>query len=97
MSVTFSCQRQIALDSVVRSNAAPNGATAYQNGRYGAEACTCGHRWALKANWLGAQGRAMTVRTLFWEFAWVGLIVTLVTTLAGIALLALEHRLFPGY
>lgn len=26
-----------------------------------------------------------------------GIIVTLVTTLAGIALLALEHRLFPGY
>jgi Na+/H+ antiporter NhaD/arsenite permease-like protein len=32
----------------------------------------------------------------FWEFARVGLIVTLVTTLTAIAILALEHRIFPG-
>jgi Na+/H+ antiporter NhaD/arsenite permease-like protein len=36
------------------------------------------------------------VRITFWEFARVGLIVTLITTLAAIAILALEHRLLPG-
>jgi len=32
-----------------------------------------------------------------WIAVRVGLIVMLVTTLAGIAVLVLEHRLFPGY
>lgn len=32
----------------------------------------------------------------FWEFSRVGIIVTIVTTLAGIGILALEARLFPG-
>jgi Na+/H+ antiporter NhaD/arsenite permease-like protein len=32
----------------------------------------------------------------FWNFTRVGVIVTLVTTLAGIGILALEARLFPG-
>lgn len=32
----------------------------------------------------------------FWEFSRVGIIVTVVTTLAGIGILALEARLFPG-
>jgi len=36
------------------------------------------------------------VKITFWEFARVGLIVTLITTLAAIAILAIEHWLLPG-
>ncbi len=48
------------------------------------------------ANLIVLQQAGEKVRISFWEFARVGLIVTLVTTLAAIAILALEHRLFPG-
>jgi Na+/H+ antiporter NhaD/arsenite permease-like protein len=48
------------------------------------------------ANLIVLQQAGKKVRISFWEFARVGLIVTLVTTLAAIAILALEHRLFPG-
>jgi Na+/H+ antiporter NhaD/arsenite permease-like protein len=37
------------------------------------------------------------VRISFWEFARVGLLVTLVTTLAANAILALEERVFPSH
>jgi Na+/H+ antiporter NhaD/arsenite permease-like protein len=39
-------------------------------------------------------GKRVTIS--FWEFTRVGLIVTLLTTLLSIGILALEHRLFPG-
>lgn len=48
------------------------------------------------ANLIVLQQAGKKVRISFWEFARVGLIVTLVTTLAAIAILALEHRLLPG-
>jgi len=32
----------------------------------------------------------------FWQFTRVGLVITLLTTLASMGILALEHRLFPG-
>jgi Na+/H+ antiporter NhaD/arsenite permease-like protein len=49
------------------------------------------------ANSIVLQQVGKKVRITFWKFARVGLIVTLVTTLAAIVILALEHRLFPGY
>ena len=48
------------------------------------------------ANLIVLQQAGKKVKITFWEFARVGLIVTLVTTLAGIAILAVEHRLLPG-
>ena len=49
------------------------------------------------ANLIVLQQAGKKVRISFWEFARVGLIVTLVTTLAAIAILAVEQRLFPGH
>ena len=43
---------------------------------------------------LGQASKNVTIS--FWEFTRVGLIVTLLTTLLSIGILALEHRLFPG-
>jgi Na+/H+ antiporter NhaD/arsenite permease-like protein len=48
------------------------------------------------ANLIVLQQAGKKVKITFWEFARVGLIVTFVTTLAAIAILALEHRLWPG-
>jgi len=48
------------------------------------------------ANLIVLQQAGKRVKITFWEFARVGLIVTLVTTLAPIAILAAEHRLFPN-
>jgi Na+/H+ antiporter NhaD/arsenite permease-like protein len=48
------------------------------------------------ANLIVLQQAGKRVKITFWEFARVGLIVTLVTTLAAIAILAAEHRLFPN-
>jgi len=44
---------------------------------------------------LGQASKKVTIS--FWEFTRVGLIVTLLTTLLSIGILALEHRLFPGH
>jgi Na+/H+ antiporter NhaD/arsenite permease-like protein len=48
------------------------------------------------ANLIVLQQAAKKVKITFWEFARVGLIVTLITTLAAIAILAMEHWLLPG-
>lgn len=48
------------------------------------------------ANLIVLQQAGKKVKITFWEFARVGLIVTLITTLAAIAILALEHRFLPG-
>ncbi|MGA6960567.1 MAG: SLC13 family permease, partial [Candidatus Acidiferrales bacterium] len=48
------------------------------------------------ANLIVLQQAGKKVKITFWEFARVGLIVTLITTLAAIGILALEHRLWPG-
>jgi Na+/H+ antiporter NhaD/arsenite permease-like protein len=48
------------------------------------------------ANLIVLQQAGKKVKITFWEFARVGLIVTLITTLAAIAILAMEHRLLPG-
>jgi Na+/H+ antiporter NhaD/arsenite permease-like protein len=48
------------------------------------------------ANLIVLQQAGKRVQISFWEFARVGLIITLLTTLAAIGILALEHRLFPG-
>ena len=48
------------------------------------------------ANLIVLQQAGKKVKITFWEFARVGLIVTLITTLAAIAILALEHSLLPG-
>jgi Na+/H+ antiporter NhaD/arsenite permease-like protein len=48
------------------------------------------------ANLIVLQQAGKKVKITFWEFARVGLIVTLVTTLAAIAILAAEHGLFPN-
>jgi Na+/H+ antiporter NhaD/arsenite permease-like protein len=48
------------------------------------------------ANLIVLQQAARRVKISFWQFARVGLVVTFVTTLLAIAILALEHRLFPG-
>jgi Na+/H+ antiporter NhaD/arsenite permease-like protein len=47
------------------------------------------------ANLIVLQQAGKKVKITFWEFARVGLIVTFITTLAAIAILALEHRLWP--
>ena len=46
------------------------------------------------ANLIVLQQAGKQVRISFWEFARVGLIITFLTTLVAIAVLALEHRLF---
>ena len=48
------------------------------------------------ANLIVLQQARKEVRISFWEFARVGLIVTFVTTLAAIVILAAEHRFLPG-
>jgi Na+/H+ antiporter NhaD/arsenite permease-like protein len=48
------------------------------------------------ANLIVLQQAGKKVKITFWEFARVGLIITLLTTLAAIAILALEHRFLPG-
>ncbi len=48
------------------------------------------------ANLIVLQQANKKVRISFWEFSRVGIIVTVVTTLAGIGILALEARLFQG-
>ncbi|MFZ0643383.1 MAG: SLC13 family permease, partial [Candidatus Acidiferrales bacterium] len=48
------------------------------------------------ANLIVLQQAGKKVKITFWEFARVGLIVTFITTLAAIAILAIEHRLWPG-
>ena len=48
------------------------------------------------ANLIVLQQAGKRVQISFWQFARVGLVVTLVTTLLEIGVLALEHRLFPG-
>lgn len=48
------------------------------------------------ANLIVLQQARKEVRISFWEFARVGLIVTLVTTLAAIVILAAERRILPG-
>lgn len=48
------------------------------------------------ANLIVLQQAAKRVRISFWEFARFGLVITLLTTLLGIGILALEHKLFPG-
>jgi Na+/H+ antiporter NhaD/arsenite permease-like protein len=48
------------------------------------------------ANLIVLQQAGKKVKITFWEFARVGFIVTLITTLAAIAILALEHWILPG-
>lgn len=48
------------------------------------------------ANLIVLQQANRKIRISFWEFSRVGIVVTVLTTLAGIAILALEQRLFPG-
>jgi Na+/H+ antiporter NhaD/arsenite permease-like protein len=48
------------------------------------------------ANLIVLQQAGKRVQISFWQFARVGLIITMLTTLAGMGILALEHRLFPG-
>jgi Na+/H+ antiporter NhaD/arsenite permease-like protein len=48
------------------------------------------------ANLIVLQQAGKKVKITFWEFARVGLIITLITTLAAIAILALEHHFLPG-
>lgn len=48
------------------------------------------------ANLIVLQQAGKKVRITFWGFARAGLPITLITTLAAIAILALEHRFFPG-
>ena len=48
------------------------------------------------ANLIVLQQAGKRVRISFWQFARVGLVVTLLTTLAAIGILALEHRILRG-
>jgi len=48
------------------------------------------------ANLIVLQQAAKKVRISFWEFTRVGLVITLLTTILAIAVLALEHHFFPG-
>lgn len=48
------------------------------------------------ANLIVLQQANRRVRITYWEFTRVGIPVTLLTTLAGIGILALEARIFPG-
>lgn len=47
------------------------------------------------ANLIVLQQASKKVHISFWEFARVGLIITIITTLEAIVILAVEHRLFP--
>ncbi len=49
------------------------------------------------ANLIVLQQAEKEVQISFWEFARVGLIVTVLTTLLAIAVLAIEHRFLPGF
>jgi Na+/H+ antiporter NhaD/arsenite permease-like protein len=49
------------------------------------------------ANLIVLQQAGKRVRISFWEFARVGIVVTLITTLIAVATLAIEHRLIPGH
>jgi Na+/H+ antiporter NhaD/arsenite permease-like protein len=48
------------------------------------------------ANLIVLQQAGNRVQISFWQFARVGLVITLLTTLASIGILAAEHHLFPG-
>ncbi|HLI35186.1 MAG TPA: anion transporter, partial [Terriglobia bacterium] len=48
------------------------------------------------ANLIVLQQANKKVNISFWEFTRVGVVVTIVTTLAAVAILALEARVFPG-
>jgi Na+/H+ antiporter NhaD/arsenite permease-like protein len=48
------------------------------------------------ANLIVLQRAGKRVFISFWQFTRVGLVITLLTTLASMGILALEHRLFPG-
>jgi Na+/H+ antiporter NhaD/arsenite permease-like protein len=48
------------------------------------------------ANLIVLQQAAKRVQISFWQFARVGLIITLLTTLASMGILAIEHHWFPG-
>jgi Na+/H+ antiporter NhaD/arsenite permease-like protein len=48
------------------------------------------------ANLIVLQQSSKRVQISFWQFARVGMIITVLTTLAAIGVLALEHRWFPG-
>jgi len=49
------------------------------------------------ANLIVLQQAEKEVQISFWEFARVGLIVTVLTTLLAIAVLAIEHRFLQGF
>ena len=49
------------------------------------------------ANLIVLQQAEKEVQISFWEFARVGLIITVLTTLLAIAVLAIEHRFLPGF
>jgi len=49
------------------------------------------------ANLIVLKQAAKRIQISFWEFIRVGIVVTLVTTVIAIAILAAEHHLFPGY
>ncbi|MGH9706878.1 MAG: SLC13 family permease [Candidatus Acidiferrales bacterium] len=49
------------------------------------------------ANLIVLQQASKKVRIGFWQFARVGTCITILTTLVAIAILAAEHRLFPGW
>jgi Na+/H+ antiporter NhaD/arsenite permease-like protein len=48
------------------------------------------------ANLIVLQQAGKRVEISFWQFARVGLVLTVLTTLASIGILAVEHRLFPN-
>lgn len=48
------------------------------------------------ANLIVLQQAGKRVFISFWQFTRVGLVITLLTTLASMGILAIEHRLFPG-
>ena len=49
------------------------------------------------ANLIVLQQAEKEVQISFWEFARVGLIITVLTTLLAVAVLAIEHRFLPGF
>jgi Na+/H+ antiporter NhaD/arsenite permease-like protein len=49
------------------------------------------------ANLIVLQQAGKRVRVSFWEFVRFGIVVTLLTTFLAVAILAVEHRLFPGH
>jgi Na+/H+ antiporter NhaD/arsenite permease-like protein len=49
------------------------------------------------ANLIVLQQAEKKVRISFWEFARVGLIITVLTTLLAVAVLAIEHHFLPGF